>query len=816
MSEIIEDFFDKVFIKYNLTLKEFIDIFERPDFDLKVNEVKQEIKAFHIFDDINGYNALFITSDDKVFGFGSNCFGCCGLGHNSVVNEPQIIPELCHKNIQQFFIGYDFILAQNSENLLHSWGNNYWGQLGIGITNDESVYLKPGIITSKGAVIEVSCGTSHCLALCSDGFVYGWGDNRYGQTGCGVDQCVILPKLTWLKNLFQYTIKKIYCSFNQSFALTNGGLVYSWGYNECCVLGHDFNRNGSVSQPRIIKINNIRSICSSITNTYFLNGDGELYFCGFFKEENNCESIQTEPKKIHTESINSIYSTIIYHKRQVLTNATTRKNSLILFGNNVVRNASKFCDKLYHFHFNTQMNIHKTINMCKYLHKSINIDHNKISDFDEQNKIDEDKANIFNGNHEIIVSFFDRIFEKYSFTFKEFFANFERSEFDEKVNEIRNEIKAFHIFDDVRGYNVFLITSDDQILGFGSNCFGCCGLGHNSVVNEPQIIPKLCHKNIKQFFIGYDFILAQSFENKLYGWGKNNCGQLGIRYMSEDTEYLKPKIIKSNKLFNQISCGSKHSLALCSDGFVYGWGDNVHGQVGCGKDKGHIKSKVIRLERFTENSVKNIYCSFNKSFALTFEGLVYSWGSNHKCSLGHELNKNECVFEPKLINISNIISIGFSIDKTLFLTNEGKILFCGRYFDENNGSSYQKSPKLDQLNRECHQICFIPVYRKMQSMGEAFKKINLNEKDGKTIHQFFYGNYKMTYNTLVMDIKISQTLCESKINREDNNHEKGKIFRIRFAELDKLHHGGFGSVFKMKDLNTQNIFAIKQFKLEGN
>ena len=54
-------------------------------------ELKKDIKIFHVFDDTKGYNVLFITSDDKVFGFGSNTYGCCGLGHNSVVNEPQII-----------------------------------------------------------------------------------------------------------------------------------------------------------------------------------------------------------------------------------------------------------------------------------------------------------------------------------------------------------------------------------------------------------------------------------------------------------------------------------------------------------------------------------------------------------------------------------------------------------------------------------------------------------------------------------------------------------------------------------------------------
>ena len=61
--------------------------------------LKKIVKGFHVFD--NGENVLLITSDDKVYGFGSNRYGCCGLGHNSVVNEPQVIPELCHKNIKQ-------------------------------------------------------------------------------------------------------------------------------------------------------------------------------------------------------------------------------------------------------------------------------------------------------------------------------------------------------------------------------------------------------------------------------------------------------------------------------------------------------------------------------------------------------------------------------------------------------------------------------------------------------------------------------------------------------------------------------------------
>ena len=110
----------------------------------------------------------------------------------------------------------------------------------------------------------------------------------------------------------------------------------------------------------------------------------------------------------------------------------------------------------------------------------------------------------------------------------------------EKVDEnVKQRIKLFHVFDDYKGYNVLFITSDDEVYGLGKNSSGCCGLGHNNAVNEPQVIPELCHKNIKQFFIGYDFVLAFNCDNHVFSWGKNHCGQLGRGYISINDHFLK-------------------------------------------------------------------------------------------------------------------------------------------------------------------------------------------------------------------------------------------------------------------------------------
>ncbi|CAG2171931.1 unnamed protein product [Oppiella nova] len=65
-----------------------------------------------------------------------------------------------------------------------------------------------------------------------------------------------------------------------------------------------------------------------------------------------------------------------------------------------------------------------------------------------------------------------------------------------------------------------------MVYGLGSNYYGSLGLGHNLYVNEIQVIDRLCHKNITQFFNGRDFVLALTQHNCLYGWGDNDEGQL--------------------------------------------------------------------------------------------------------------------------------------------------------------------------------------------------------------------------------------------------------------------------------------------------
>jgi len=126
----------------------------------------------------------------------------------------------------------------------------------------------------------------------------------------------------------------------------------------------------------------------------------------------------------------------------------------------------------------------------------------------------------------------------------------------------------FYVFNDYYNEkNVLFVTNDDLVFGLGVNIKGCLGLGHNSAVHSPQLIPQLCHKSVQQFINAFDFVLAFTQDNQIYSLGQNSRGQLA-RDVPESGVYLKPEIISyfTYKNIQQIIVVIKHSLALTSDG----------------------------------------------------------------------------------------------------------------------------------------------------------------------------------------------------------------------------------------------------------
>jgi hypothetical protein len=79
--------------------------------------------------------------------------------------------------------GEDWCLAIATDGTVWSWGDNNNGQLGQGPRH--SGRFTPAQIPNFGGVVAVSGGTNQSAALKSDGTVWTWGDNSWGQLGDG-------------------------------------------------------------------------------------------------------------------------------------------------------------------------------------------------------------------------------------------------------------------------------------------------------------------------------------------------------------------------------------------------------------------------------------------------------------------------------------------------------------------------------------------------------------------------------------------------------------------------------------------------------
>src|SRR5687767_11028437 len=83
-------------------------------------------------------------------------------------------------NAQKIYAGGDCSFNLCTNGMVGAWGQNVEGSLGTGNTTNTSV---PVQTLNLSGITAVSAGERHNLALKSDGTVWGWGMNNYGQLG---------------------------------------------------------------------------------------------------------------------------------------------------------------------------------------------------------------------------------------------------------------------------------------------------------------------------------------------------------------------------------------------------------------------------------------------------------------------------------------------------------------------------------------------------------------------------------------------------------------------------------------------------------
>lgn len=247
--------------------------------------------------------------------------------------------------------------------------------------------------------------------------------------------------------------------------------------------------------------------------------------------------------------------------------------------------------------------------------------------------------NIFYDRNVIIISDKDNVFDK----------DTDKKLIDDLIYMFGQDYANLHIS---AGYtHTLAIKRDGTVWEWGEI------LGDNLLI--PQRVESL--EKIIDISAGGRYSLALKIDGTVWAWGENRNGILG-----DGTELDKetPVKVKGLSKIKRIAASyGGHSLALNSDGKVWGWGNNLYGQVGNVTDE--TVQTPIMIEKLTQ--IEDIAVGFDFSAALDKEGNVWTWGNNASNT------------PQKVKGLSNIIDIVAGQGHLLALKNDGTVWTWGSF-----------------------------------------------------------------------------------------------------------------------------------------
>ncbi len=179
------------------------------------------------------------------------------------------------------FVADSHVLMTRADGRILGWGDNTYGQLGLGEESEKS-YTTPVEITffkDKGKIKQIAAIKDTSFVLLNSGELYSAGSGTYGKHGQGDTY----DKTEWGRVGGELKFKKLYTNGAAEFCLAEdyNGSLYAWGKNSDGQLGvGDTNARTS---PTLVKASaNIKEIWLGETYAEYIDLDNNVYYWGTF------------------------------------------------------------------------------------------------------------------------------------------------------------------------------------------------------------------------------------------------------------------------------------------------------------------------------------------------------------------------------------------------------------------------------------------------------------------------------------------------------------------------------------------------------
>lgn len=176
------------------------------------------------------------------------------------------------------------------------------------------------------------------------------------------------------------------------------------------------------------------------------------------------------------------------------------------------------------------------------------------------------------------------------------------------------------------------------------------------IPTEMQVAGRVC---VKEVALGLDFSCILTWGGDVMAWGDNSVGQCGLDPDEMDI-VRQPVCVPLSERVAVVSCGEAHCGAVTREGRLYGWGCNGRGQLGLSPSSRGADGEIFDMQELqvpdmtgdyhylpvrplielilgdAMDDFKAVACGTEHTIALTKGGAVLTWGLNQMGQCGRQ------------------------------------------------------------------------------------------------------------------------------------------------------------------------------------
>lgn len=673
-------------------------------------------------------HSLGLKSDGAVFSWGSDTDGRLGNGapSSNVLQPTQIVTGYLTVSA-----GVDHSLGIDSTGRVKAWGANASAQLGIGNTTAQNAPFdaKSNSTTNLDGFVQVDGGDRYSLALKKDGTVWAAGINSVGQQGQASTS-------NYFRQIPSFTsVAKISAGFAHALALKTDGTVWGWGSNA----QKQINSSGNTTFTTPAQLSGITTavdVAAGKNHSMVLLADGSVLLIGQDSRSNpvNLAKKAALPTVSHVAGnyLGSISVTLTNNEaggtlRYTLDGSEpTGSSSTVASGGNVTISSPK---------------ILKVKSFASGMQPSPSV----------VRQYTFGRAYASYGSASAIV---DNAGKAWAFGYNGFGTLGTGDSADHAtpypVSTLTNVREAslgdFHslylsnglVYAAGRRGIVSETSSDQGLLGNGSG---------NSTTTPVQVATIT---NIVAISATRDHSLALKSDGTVWGWGKNEVGQLGDGTTTNPR--LTPVQVSGLTGVIAIAAGDGFSVALKADGKLYAWGKykpliGIENADGAFQLSGGTYYRTTPLQVTAVSDVVAISVNDDHALAIRRDGSLWAAGSNTYGRLG--TSGSDIDYYLPVPGMGNVINASAGRKHSLAVNNLGEVWAWGYMGDGQLGGSIYGpgTPTEDDPHGFFNQPQLSPIKSQMPLsafvVGAAFDHSLATAWNGGTTHwawgDGFYG-----------------------------------------------------------------------------